>query len=167
MIVFDIETTGIDPVENSILSIGAIDCESGIWWYDECICPAGKKVSQTALDINGFKEEDIYSGKKRPIELVERFVRWAKNFDEKPILAGHNVGSFDVQFLNQVAKEYNFKLPFSYRTVDLHSIAYAKFGKSLTHEQICIELGLPPEPKPHNALEGALSERNTFRRLMQ
>lgn len=85
----------------------------------------------------------------------------------KPIWAGHNIGHFDILFLERYHNDFYPGLlwSFGYRTLDLHSIAYAVLRKSLSHENICKELGLSPEPKPHNALAGALSECAAFKAL--
>lgn len=56
--------------------------------------------------------------------------------------------------------------PFSYRTVDLHTLAFAAFGESLSSSAICEKLGIPPEPKPHNALRGARAEYACFKALL-
>lgn len=50
-------------------------------------------------------------------------------------------------------------------TVDLHTLAFAIFGISLSHSGICKTLGLPVEPKPHHALYGARSEAAAFKAL--
>lgn len=58
------------------------------------------------------------------------------------------------------------KWPFGHRSVDLHSVAFAKLGKSLSLDGILQAVGLQPEPKPHNALTGARLERDAFKLLL-
>jgi hypothetical protein len=58
--------------------------------------------------------------------------------------------------------------------VDLHSLAYGmalRSGWDMTGEDFSADdlyrsLGLEPEPKPHNALRGALHEMEGFRRVL-
>jgi DNA polymerase III epsilon subunit-like protein len=168
MIVLDIETTGIDPRKHCMLSLGAVDYESGETFYGECCIFGNAKVDQRALEINGFTLEEIRPGEKQcDFQLYISFLAWVDQFPNK-LLAGHNVGHFDILFLEQI---HNQKInegtpwPFVYRTVDLHTVAFLKFGESLSHEKICERLGIPPEPKPHNALRGALSERDCLMML--
>lgn len=72
MIVVDIETTGLDPKNHSILSIGAIDMNNPEnKFYGECQCEPGKMVSEQALKINGFTQESLMDEKKPTVgELV-------------------------------------------------------------------------------------------------
>ncbi len=58
------------------------------------------------------------------------------------------------------------KFPFSYRTIDLHSLAFAATGESMSHAQICDFLNMPQEPKPHHALYGAISESGAIATLI-
>ena len=107
MIILDLETSGLDPQIHGMLSLGAVDFETG----DE------------------FYGENIYdSTKQTQVELYQKFVKWASG--RSTLVGGHNVGSFDVQFLKKVhskqKKITNF--PFQFRYVDLHSVAYQRFG---------------------------------------
>lgn len=166
MIVFDIETTGIIPGKHQIVSLGAIHYDTGKTFYGECRIYKNNVISDFALTVNGFTIEQITDKKKiTPLQLYDNFVEWAKN--KSDILAGHNIASFDVQFLKFLHNKYRSrnKWPFSNRYIDLHSVAFAHFYESLSHDDICIKLGIEPEPKPHNALLGALSECNLFKKL--
>lgn len=167
MIVTDLETTGLDPKLHCMASLGAVDYDTGEEFYVECHVPDGKLIDAGALAVNGFTIEQLKDfSKPSPFQAYLRFVKWTENRDR--VLGGHNVGHFDILFLEEIHKDIvgAGKFPFSFRTVDLHSIAFAKFKESLTHAQICVKLGLTPEPKPHNALEGAKSEYHALRALI-
>lgn len=167
MIVLDIETTGTDPKKHCMLSLGAVDYDSGEEFYRECRIYPGSFVSDVALSINGFSESDIRDERlPLPHEVYEEFLTWSEESQDK-MLAGHNIGHFDVLFLEELHLRINDKFPFSYRTLDLHSVAFAKLGRSLSHAGICDALGLPQEPNPHNALAGARSERDAFKILFR
>lgn len=169
MIILDIETTGLDPKRNCMVSLGAVDYSSAEEFYEECSIYPHSKVDPIAMSVNGFKLEDIQPGEKQvPYIVYWNFLKWAQQFQSPLLLGGHNVGHFDVLFLEALHEEFpgSDPWPFGYRTVDLHSVAFAKFGESLSHEKICLKLGLPVEPKPHNALLGARSERDAFKLLL-
>jgi DNA polymerase III epsilon subunit-like protein len=178
MIVLDIETTGTDPKKHCMLSLGAVDYDSGEEFYGECSVYNNSLIDPIAMQINGFKLEDVRSGKQFAYELYESFLAWSFGTEDN-MLAGHNIGHLDLLFLEAeherryLAKYKDIpaiefaKFPFGYRTLDLHSLAFAKLGKSLSHEGICDALGMPREPKPHNALAGARSERDAFKLLLK
>jgi DNA polymerase III epsilon subunit-like protein len=173
MIVVDIETTGLDPVKNSIISIGALDFSNPKKeFYGEC--SPKKEIDQEALKINGFKEEGLKLIKKDCFSLVKEFLEWAKKINGKT-LAGENVW-LDASFLRQATKEMNEEWPFGHRFLDLHSLSYyfhilddkeiIKEDSKFSLDQTLKYLGLPEEPKPHNALTGAKVSAECLSRLI-
>ena len=62
MIVVDVETTGLYPNKNSIVSIGAVDFLNPVnTFYQECRIWRGAKISDQALEVNGFTKKQITS----------------------------------------------------------------------------------------------------------
>ena len=161
MIVVDIETTGLNPEKCSILSIGAVDFLNPTnQFYGECRIFDGAEVTKEALNINGFSYDEIQSlNKKSESELVKEFVSWVNNISNKTF-AGHNP-HFDFGFLKFAALRANVILPFrSGWFLDLHTLCYAKniqkgIYLQLSSTDIFNSVGLPKEPNPHNALNGA------------
>lgn len=142
MIIIDIETTGQDPAKNALLGIGAVDfCNPENQFYQECKIWDGAEIEQTSLDVN-----------MNPY--------------------------FDREFIKEAAKRNRMILPFSYRLVDLHTICYShllqrgltpKFddsGSKMNTDKILAFVGLPAEPKPHNALTGAKIEAEAISRFL-
>lgn len=172
MIIIDVETTGLSPTRNSLLSIGAVDYDTGEEFYGECQAYADRQIEARALEVNGWTKEQCQDrSKPAPHFLYMRFLQWAViDAKREPLLAGQQVGSFDVLFLRAIADDPTQGIvpvwPFGHRSVDLHSVAFAKLGKSLSLDGILTALGLEPEPKPHNALNGARLERDAFKRLL-
>lgn len=158
-IVVDVETTGLHWGKDQIVSIGAVDFQTGEEFYGECRIYAWNRITETALKINGFTEEQCRDARKQtPLQLYYKFRSWCLDRNVK-LLAGHNLGSFDVQFLKMLEYKSKFdKWPFKYTYIDLYSVAFGKWKESLSHKKICEKLGIEPEPTPHNALEGAKSE---------
>jgi DNA polymerase III epsilon subunit-like protein len=176
MIVIDTETTGIDPVKNSLLSIGAIDFNDPTRrFYGECRIFDEALISREALTINGFTEESIRDvSKMSDKELLLKFVEWA-NGSSDTTFAGENP-SFDRDFMRQTALRYGLDWKFAHRTVDLHSVAYAYIrGRGMTlpmknghtGQDLAATLrlvGMSDTRKAHNALEDALLEAEAFYR---
>ena len=167
MIIIDVETTGLDPRENGLLSLGAVDYATGDEFYEECRVDEYARIDTGALAVNGFTFMQCHDPKKQSdSELYDKFLNWCNG--RECLLAGQQVGSLDVKFLQEVAcKPGQLKSwPFGYRSVDLHSIAFSKLGKSLSLDDILVALGLPAEPKPHNGLTGARVEYQAFKKLL-
>lgn len=181
MIVIDIETSGVSPVGDGLLSIGAVDIlfpEERIY-YGECRLQESQQWNQAALDINGFTEASIFdTAKQSEQELLKDFIAWFRKSADRTV-AGLHVEGFDVPFLNAVAKRNDIPHEFGKRCVDLHTLAYAK--KLQLREEIPVDsdgfsllktdeihtfTGLGPEPRPHNALTGAQYEAESLYRLI-
>jgi DNA polymerase III epsilon subunit-like protein len=177
MIVVDVEASGVSPEKNSLVSIGAVDFNNpSNRFYEECKIWEGAHVEDEALEVNGFSHSEITDpSKKTDREVIIDFLNWIKNIDDKT-LAGHNP-SFDRDFMQAAANRYHISWPLAHRTIDLHSICYFDMIKkgiaipkinghsALNSDTIFKYLGMSDEPKPHNALTGAIFETEAFGRL--
>ncbi len=178
MIVADIEASGIDNRVHGILSIGAVDfLDPDRKFYGECRIWDGAHVMDEALDVNGFSYEEIKSPEKQSEEeLMEDFREWL-HASENHTIAGQNP-HFDSSFLNMAAERSGIDLGLAHRLIDLHSICFfhmvvmgieppvSKKRTELNSDTIMRYVGIPVEPRPHNALNGALWEAEAFSRLL-
>ena len=173
LIAVDVETSGLDPKESSLLSIGAVDIANpGNTFYVECRAWEGAYISSTALKINGFTEEQIQSFDKSESEAIASFFDWLNQFPEKPMMVAHNA-SFDRDFIAEAAKRAELKTPFDFRTIDIHSITFMNMlcRRSTIPGRLglnqCLEhFGLPKEPTPHNALTGAQCNADILMKIL-
>jgi len=192
MIIIDIETSGLDFWENGILSIGALSFYNPEkQFYGECRVDEEDVIAEEALKINGFSKEEIKSEKKQTQkQLIESFFEWLEKQEIK-ILAGHNVGFFDLNFIKTKAKKYNLKIKTRYRSLDLCSVAQTRYfqinGKFLSDDYKENGMSLPEvlkfcgmkdkrieirdrklikQGKTHNALEDCKLEAECFSRLL-
>ncbi len=178
MIVLDVETTGLRPDQHSILSLGALDLSDPTnQFYGECRAWDGAKIEEAALAINGFtKEEAQDPARQSEAELVKAFVAWATDRPENRTFAAQNV-SFDFEFVASACRRAGIDFPFAKRTIDVHSVAWLHMTKQgMTPPEgshrslmdlgfILRYCGLPEEPKPHNALMGALLHAEVISRM--
>lgn len=178
MIVIDVETTGTNPHKHSIVSIGAVDFyKPSEQFLEECKIWEGAHVEHEALVINGYSEQEISDPKKKSeAELVSSFFTWLEA-RESLLPAGHNP-LFDLGFLQAAAERshQNYILPS--RSLDLHSVCFAHMIKknvpppmvhkksALNSDAVMLYVGIPAEPKPHIALNGAIWEAEAFSRLL-
>ncbi len=177
MIIVDSEWSGVDAHKNSLLSIGAIDFSDPTrQFYGECRMWEGAHHNPEALAVNGFTVEQITDPKKKSDgELLAEFIAWAMKSKEHTI-GGQNPSN-DVEFMEATAHRYHIDWPMAHRVFDLHSIAYfhmlkrgitppvLKGHSDLNLDKILSYVGIPTEPKPHNALTGAKVEAEAFSRL--
>jgi DNA polymerase III epsilon subunit-like protein len=178
MIVLDIETTGTDPRLHSIVELGAIDFDSpGNYFNERCQIWEGAETDVKALEINGFTLNDI---KDQTIltqrDLITRFMIWTDQIKDKTI-AGQNV-DFDIDFLNESSARCGLNFRLGKRKVDQHAIVYAHLLKrnikpplnegfsEVNSNFIMKYVGIPSEPKPHRAINGARYEAEALSRLI-
>ena len=178
MIILDTETTGTDWRAHSLLSIGAVDFDDPEnEFYGECRIFEGAHVDPDALMINGFTEDHIKDpSAQTDKELLLKFMEWTKGVGDITF-AGENP-SFDRDFLRAVAERHKIDWPFAYRTIDLHSVAYAHMLKKgieppsknrhtgLSTDSILSYVGIPERTGPHDALGDALLEAEALSRLL-
>ncbi|KND49676.1 MAG: hypothetical protein AB203_01155 [Parcubacteria bacterium C7867-008] len=178
MIAVDIEGSGIDPAKASILSIGAVDTDNpSNQFYDECRIWDGAHITDEALAVNGFtKEEATDPSKKSEAELITAFISWAMDRPENRTLLAQNV-AFDASFIRAAASRAGVESAFAQRTLDVHTLAWMHMTLTgsvppMAHNHSALNLdavlkycGIPEEPKPHNALTGALSHAEVFSRM--
>lgn len=168
MIVVDVETGGLNPTLNPLLSIGAVDYDNPMnRFYGMCHPRSRFLIEESALEINGLKKEDLLKHPTSTKELLESFFAWVNSTSrEYKMLAGENP-SFDRDFIDINARLSGLVSPFGHRTVDLHTLAYTKLYAKINADGIYKRLGMPEEPRPHHAMNGALWEAEAFSRILQ
>jgi len=153
----DIETSGDIFTENEILEIGLVLVNSKTL---EIIDTLNVKVKPehienavpAALERNGYKEENW----KEAVSLKEAMEQYASKTKDA-IFYAYNV-SFDWGFMNEAFRKTGVKNLMDYHRIDLMSMVYLKFRdqlNSLSFNSISKLIGIPEEPMPHMALNGA------------
>lgn len=187
MIVVDCEMSGVIPEKNGIISIGAVDFCDKREFYVECrldndqelmivppFDPTGKASSVT--EHVGMTEEQMRDSKKISIkEALELFFVWVSRSSDKTLAAQNYM---DMMFIEFSCRKYNIVNPLGHRFVDIHSVGVAKLvelkqdiplinGFSAAGARFLAKfVGIPEEPFPHNALNGAKYEAETLYRLL-
>jgi DNA polymerase III epsilon subunit-like protein len=166
MIIVDIETTGLNPKKNSLLSIGALEFENPEnTFYGECRMDDGAEVSNIALKINGFTRKQI-ADKKKPTseELIRKFLEWMKPIKEKT-LGGENIW-FDTEFFEEYFRKMGIKWPFRKKVVELHEVSPLLAGHPWSLDMVLYAIGIPPRDKAHNAMDDVELTAETLSRLL-
>ncbi len=180
MISIDVEASGIDYQKHSIVSLGAVDLENPERrFYGECRIWEGAHIMEDALAVNGYSEAEITdNAKQTEADLVRAFLEWSQHSANRTLL-GQNV-SFDRDMVRAAADRADLAYDFAYRTIDTHTLCYMHMVKSglpepidfehrrtsLTLDAVLNYCGIPEEPEPHNALNGALCHAEVASRLL-
>lgn len=100
-VVFDVETTGLSAVYDTIIELAAVKMYKGnvIATFEEFINP-GHPLSQTTIQLTGITDDMVRDSKPEKTVLAE-FAAFA----EGTILVAHNA-SFDMGFLNNSYERY-------------------------------------------------------------
>ncbi|KPC99966.1 DNA polymerase III PolC-type [Geobacillus sp. BCO2] len=94
-VVFDVETTGLSAVYNTIIELAAVKVKDGeIIDRFMSFANPGHPLSVTTMELTGITDEMVKDAPK-PDEVLARFVDWAGD----ATLVAHNA-SFDIGFLN-------------------------------------------------------------------
>ncbi|WKZ30810.1 MAG: 3'-5' exonuclease [Candidatus Dojkabacteria bacterium] len=178
MIIVDVEATGLNVTECSLLSIGAICLEEPEkTFYGECRIWEGAIINEEVPEITGFSIEAMQDPNKPTVkELLGKYIEWTQQFEDRTH-GGSSVG-FDAFLLENEAQRWGFGTPFSYRVVDLHALAYVKYlklngkpyvvdGKSKLGLRGTLEfVGMEDNRKIHNALEDAKLTAEAMSRII-
>jgi len=164
----DIETSGDIFTENEILEIGLVLVNSKTL---EIIDTLNVKVKPehienavpAALERNGYKEENW----KEAVSLKEAMEQYASKTKDALFYA-YNV-SFDWGFMNEAFRKTGVKNLMDYHRIDLMSMAYLKYKNklnSLSFNSVSEVMGIPKEPMPHSALNGAMQAYYLLKNLI-
>lgn len=172
MMVVDVEATGLDPSQHSIISIGALDFSNPTnTFYIECRPFEGASATDEALAVNGA---DWLNNSEKPslCEAMHKFLDWSSTVDGNRELAGSNI-SFDKSFLSSTATRCGIIWDPGHHSVDVAdwfvmSLYMNKIPipDKFRTDDILTYVGLGPEPRPHIAITGAKMEAEAFARLL-
>ena len=164
IIAIDIETNGTNSKTGSIIQMGAvlIDEEFEIKGeYNAYIKPIDEYWNEEARNVHKIEKEWLLENGKDPLDFLKEFEEFAKTWDCRVILASWG-NYFDATFVKDYYMRLTKKYPFSYRSIDLKSIALwelAKRGIPMNYERghgvesFLSQLGMKFEGTPHNALD--------------
>jgi DNA polymerase III epsilon subunit-like protein len=180
ILVVEAETTGPSAHLHGLVEIGAVwlsGPREGEEFQVQCFPRPEALIDVEAIAINGcdwLESSDVLS----EADAVQSFLDWVNA--PTVLMAGMNpyfdrlflLKAFDHAWHGREASKPKF--PFPHRTLDMHSLAisyaiaqgYKIPDKGLYTDTILEMLGLPPEPKPHRAINGARAEAEALRILL-
>lgn len=168
--VTDVETTGLDPQYNEIVEIGCIIFDSET--FDICdkfaiktIIEHPERMDPKAQACNGYNPADWSNASSLTAAMIV-YARRTKGC----AFASHNL-TFDWGFISEAFRKTSLSNTFSRYKFDTITLAYAKIpgiiSRGLSLKKVCEELGIPPEPEKHEAINGAMCAYQVFKKVMQ
>lgn len=94
IVVFDLETTGLDPNNDEIIQFCGMRIDKGKTKELTFLCKPSKSIPKSASDIHGITDEKVKNCKS--------FKEYAKDIEQlfiDAIIVGYNSNSFDIPFI--------------------------------------------------------------------
>lgn len=122
LVIFDLETTGLDFTRHAVVEIAAIAYdgrtmdpipaeEGGV--FQSLMRPHdGAEIDPVALKVNGLTMEELNKA-PHPEAVWRRFLAYLKQFNPKgqvttaPIAGGKNIRNFDLPFIAKLSERYS------------------------------------------------------------
>lgn len=162
----DVETSGPNPSDFSMLSIGAclVD-DPSLSFYVE-LKPVGDGFRQSALDVSGLTMEGLAAtGTEAPVAM-EQFATWVDRVvpdGHSALFVGFNA-PFDWMFVEDYFQRYLGRNPFGHSAVDVKAYYMGMTGSSWAETSMrhLAPRYLGGTPLSHNALEDARAQARLF-----
>ena len=169
-VALDSETTGLDPLTDRIITIGAVSVVSGeIHLGDSFSALLKVEHNTSAVTVHGVTRDQSIGGVEEPL-AVERFLDYLRD----GVIVGHHIGH-DIAALN-VACERHWGMRLLNRSLDtmdltLHlerSGAFAGHAavRHFTLDALCQKFGVVPHDR-HTAVGDAFITAQVFLRLVR
>ncbi len=151
IVVFDIETTGLDAYSDAITEIGAVIMrgKEEIARFDTFVNP-GRSIPYSIQQLTGITDDDVRNAPSQK-EAVKAFLRFA----DGRTLAAHNA-NFDTGFIYEVCRKNGIDFDPAY--IDTLTVAQGLFTELKNHKLDTVAgfLGLP-EFQHHRASDDAVT----------
>ena len=166
--------TALAGLDRVLLAVsGGVD--SMVLLHAAAAMPAQKRP---ALIVASF-DHGTGAAAKRALDVIDYSPRaWANAVDLETALTAYTKKASDAvfcsynvfltySFLDAGFKSAGVEDPTDYHRLDLFTLAWSRLGMaSLSFDQICRKLNIPPEPKPHRASTGAAKQLAVLRALL-
>ena len=163
-VVFDTETTGLNPASDEIVQIAAVRLVNGRRIEGEVfdtLGDPGRKIPPASTEVHGITDAMV-AGAPDIAEAGRAFHRFA----EGAVLVAHNA-PFDLAFLHRHAGAIGAR--FDHPVLDTVLLSAAVFGQHERHtlDALCHRLGIViPEEARHTAIGDTVATADAFLKLM-
>ncbi len=165
MVSVDVETSGPNPADYDLLSIGACTLrEPQKTFYIE-LKPVTMRSTDEAQRVHGLDMQALSQDGKPPAQAMRMFADWLAGIvpqDTHPLFLGFNA-SFDWMFISDYFHRFLGSNPFGHSALDIKSfyMGSVKVPWSATSMKKLSVIGLK-----HNALEDACDQALLFEKIV-
>lgn len=147
VVVIDFETTGLSPVRNEIIQIGAIKFKQAKM-VDQfsCYAKASQPIPPFITEITGISDETVQNA-----PALEESLLQLRDFIGDHTLVAHNA-SFDLKFLLENYRRYNISYP-PLTVIDSLVLARKYIKHTENHKLTTLKNFLKMEAQSHDAIE--------------
>lgn len=160
-VVFDTETTGLDPKKDEVVSIGALKVEALevnlSSAFHKFMNPSNLKGS--SVEVHGITHEELSGKAQDEREVVEAFLEYVKG----SVLVGFNV-EFDKKMVEKYTLRH-FGIPLLNYRLDVFHLWKRTSGRGGSLKDIADELDIPVT-NVHSALEDSYITALVFLKLV-
>ena len=161
-VVFDLETTGTSPIFDKIIEIAAFKIVNGSIkeTFNTFINPR-IEIPEKITALTSITNEDVA---KAP--FIEDVLADFQKFADGAILVGHNIGNFDIPFLNQAGEALHIRFNHQYEDTYPLSKTYIKGLKNNKLSTLVEYFGIVNE-HAHRAYFDTLANAKVFLKLAE
>lgn len=179
----DVETTGLIPGHNDLLSVGVVHVESEATFHEIIVDTNYPGLTWDTETWNWWNDIEQRDAKTRMTDLCSTLRRhapyeanlmnvsealydWLLQYNGDKFFVAWPA-SFDYPYIQHLFLRANLGNLFNYRTIDIKSYACGKLGLPFNagHNEFPEWLYEKPE-YPHDALSDAIAQANVFKRLI-
>ena len=158
-VVFDIETTGLNPKHDKIIEIGGVRIEGGqVTDTFSALIDPHEPLSEKIKELTGIEDEHLI-GQPGIEEILPRFLEFARG----AVLVAHNAG-FDTGFVREACSRHGY--PYEMTSVDTLGLSRLLLKDLKRHRLnlVAKHLGVKLE-NHHRALDDATATAEVFLKL--
>jgi DNA polymerase-3 subunit alpha (Gram-positive type) len=161
-VVFDLETTGTSPAFDKIIEIAAFKIVDGVIKevFSTFVNP-GIGIPPRITELTSITDEDVANAPR-----IEDVLPDFQKFVDGVILVGHNIGGFDIPFINNAGEPLHIRFDNPYEDTYPLSKTYLKGLKNNKLGTVASHFGIVNE-HAHRADSDTLTNAKVFLKLAE
>ena len=161
-VIYDTETTGLDPKTEALTEIGAVLVENGeiTRTFGTFVNP-GKPIPPKIVELTGINDAMVADAPS-PDEAIKQFMEFAGD----RVLIAHNAHNFDMRFMRAAAEKAGLRMENSY--IDTLPLAQNLYHGLRNYKLDTINDHLEIEPfNHHRAVDDAMALAKIFCKMLE